>query len=315
MKHYTNTTGLPDFIYNLLSHDWYGGTNAKHDFSVTQMCNPVNMTILQNRHKDEIVEDIIDQYVNILGTGVHYLAELANKDKGFLVEERKYTTILDRVISGQVDLFSPLTGRMIDYKITKATTFIFGSRSEKYKAQLNFNKYLFEKNGYRVNSLDIVEFYRDFDEKTAKIDPKYPKSPIQVIPIPMLTNSAIEYEIRRYIMDYNKYIEVADSELPPCSVEERWERGGGFAVMKTGNTRATKLCNTKAEAEAYRGMNCKLSETYIEERPVTPIRCIDWCNVNKFCPFYKNYIQEKENEGKEKSDNARTCENNSRFGL
>lgn len=308
----TNNAGLPNYLYNLLSHEWYSGVNAEHDFSVTQMLNPIIMTILQNRHKDEIVEDVVDQYVKILGVGVHMLSEIANKDKGFILEKREYTKILGRTISGQVDLFIPSIGKMIDYKITKASTYIYGDRLEKYKHQLNFNKYLFEKAGHKVNSLEIAELYRDWDEKEAKLNPKYPKSPIQIIPIATMSNSLIEYEMQKYVAEYERLINVPDEKLPFCSAEDRWERGGNSALMKRGGKKAIKLFNSNSEAEEYRKKYYDVNDSsiYIEDRPVTPTKCISWCNVNKWCPFYKEYIKNQEKINVENTNNKYT-----EFGL
>mgnify|MGYP001486955026 CR=1 FL=1 len=81
---FTNKYNLPEYLYNLLSHEWYGGANAVHDFSVTQMCNPVCMTILQNRHKEDLESDVMDKYFQTIGTGIHHLAEIANKNKKYV---------------------------------------------------------------------------------------------------------------------------------------------------------------------------------------------------------------------------------------
>lgn len=312
---YTNKNGLPDYLFITLSHEWYGGAKAKHDFSVTQIGNPINMTLLQNRHKEELEEDVIDAYTRALGTGFHLMCEVAMKEyyksKGISfidgdgIEERRFLTFHNRVISGQIDLYVPITQKIVDYKVTKASSFIFGSREEKYNSQMNLNSYILRKNGIPVSSLEIAELYRDFDEKQAKFDVKYPKLPINIISIPMLTDAVIEFKLLNYIEEYDKFVNLPDSELPPCPPEERWERGGGWAVMKRGAKRAVKLCSTEKEAIAYRSANCSLAETYIEERPFEPIRCKSWCNVNKFCSHYQKYVKEHDEEvnKNEKTDN------------
>ena len=198
---FTNKYNLPEYLYNLLSHEWYGGANAVHDFSVTQMCNPVCMTILQNRHKEDLESDVMDKYFQTIGTGIHHLAEIANKNKKYVVEERKYITINDIVISGQVDLYSPLEQKMIDYKVTKAEASKFADKIEKYKTQLNVNKYIFEKNSFPVKTLEIVEIYRDWDKQKAKREVGYPQTPIVIIDVPVLSNPVIEFEIKKYISE------------------------------------------------------------------------------------------------------------------
>lgn len=299
---FTNKYNLPEYLYNLLSHEWYGGANAVHDFSVTQMCNPVCMTILQNRHKEDLESDVMDKYFQTIGTGIHHLAEIANKNKKYVVEERKYTTINDIVISGQVDLYSPLEQKMIDYKVTKAEASKFADKIEKYKTQLNVNKYIFEKNRFPVKTLEIVEIYRDWDKQKAKREAGYPQTPIVIIDVPVLSNPVIEFEIKKYISEYTRERELPDENLSPCSPKDRWETQKSFAVMKHGASRALKVCHSLIEAESYRSLNTKVAETFIEERDATPKRCIEWCDVNEFCPFYKKYMNKEEKPNEEKRE-------------
>ena len=311
---FTNKYNLPENLYKLKSHEWYGGANAVHDFSVTQMCNPVCMTILQNRHKEDIETDVMDRYFQTIGTGIHHLAEIANKDKKYVVEERKYITINDVVLSGQVDLYSPFEQKMIDYKVTKAEASKFSDKMDKYKKQLNVNKYIFEMNGFPVKTLEIVEIYRDWDRLRAMRESSYPQTPIVAIDIPVLSNSLIEYEIKKYISEYQSQKKLNDNELSPCSVTDRWESKASFAVMKHGASRALKLCNDILEAETYRSLNTKVQDTYIEERKPVPKRCVDWCEVNIYCPFYKEYMK-KQGEQNDTSEKPAIQSRNISFDL
>lgn len=289
---YTNNHNLPKYIYDILSHEWYGGSNAKHDFSVTQVGNPVGMTILQNRHKDEVSEDIMDSYVRALGTGFHLMCEEALKGQLLTrTEERLYIELEGKVISGQYDLYLPAERKLVDYKVTKATTYIFGGRADKYSSQMNTNRYILAKNGYSVDSLEIVELYRDWDKATSKADSRYPSSPINILPIEVVALDTIERKLRQYIAEYSKFENTPDNELPYCSAEDRWERNGGYAVMQKGKARAQRVLKSEREANLWlseKGLTGN-KDYYIDHRPATPIRCIDWCSVNKWCPFYRNY--------------------------
>ena len=59
--------------------------------------------------------------------------------------------------------------------------------------------------------------------------------------------------------------------------------------MKKGRKSALKLYDNKDMAEAITEIEqarAKPGEKFfIEERPTEPVRCLDWCPVQKFCDF------------------------------
>lgn len=286
----TNKMEFPDYIYNLFAHEWYSGADAPHDYSATQFCGTPTQAILQNRHRDEIETDIIDLVSKVLGVGVHYVAEIANKEHGFVVEKRQYMELDGKIISGQADLYCPKTGKIVDWKNTKATSYIYGGREPKYRTQLNINKLLFENAGLFVDELEIVEIYVDWTASKAKFDRQYPPTPVHVIRIGQNSRAETIAYMRQFIAECVALEGLKDSELPPCSPAERWERGGGWAVLQHGKSRAIRAgLESEAEAEMYRSKYTKVQDTYTERRQSTPVKCIDWCDVNKWCPFYKEY--------------------------
>jgi hypothetical protein len=66
-----------------------------------------------------------------------------------------------------------------------------------------------------------------------------------------------------------------------------WERPSKFAVMKKGQKKAVKLCDTEWNAEEYIGDNKGL---YIELRPGERTRCKSYCIVQNHCPQYKHSL-------------------------
>jgi hypothetical protein len=79
---------------------------------------------------------------------------------------------------------------------------------------------------------------------------------------------------------------------PPavCTPEERWEKPAKFAVMKGSNKRAVKLHDSMAEANKHMdNANAKVKGHWVEHRPGTDTRCVDYCPVKQFCW----YAQEK----------------------
>lgn len=311
---FTNKNNLPAYLHKILTHEYYGGANVVQDFSTTQFGNPVTMTILQHRHKDEIVSDSSDALMRVLGSGVHAVCEMAlSKEPNMKLEERLFVNVHGKVIGGQYDLYLTDSHTLIDFKLTKANSYIFGGRESKYSSQMNINKYILEKNGYMVDKMDIVEIYRDWDEKKAKIDTKYPPKAINITTIPAVTSAITEYRLKEYIDEYEKLKNTPDNLLPPCPPKDRWERGASFAVMKRGASRAVKLFETKDEATAFiNSGGVSVASHYIEERVPVPLRCIDgWCEVCSWCPFYADYMRKEEEKKGNLLNEKNTSDNKS----
>ena len=81
-----------------------------------------------------------------------------------------------------------------------------------------------------------------------------------------------------------------DSELAPCTADERWATADKWAIMKTGRKTALKVCESEEEANR---LLPELGGTNIEFRAGCSRRCEDYCNCNTFCPFYKKMIENK----------------------
>lgn len=289
---YTNKHHLPDYLVRILSNEWYSGANAKHDFSVTGFNQPVPLTILEQRHKDEIQEDVADTFVQLLGVGFHSLSEQALKDDiVYQTEKRNFILFDGYTISGQYDLYIPSIKTLVDYKVTKASSFIYGTKKDDYNLQMNLNKYILKQHDIEVKNMHIVELYRDYSKGQEKYNSAYPPSGINIIECDEYTDAVVEYKVAKFIQEYNRLKNLPDNMLPPCSPEERWEKGGEYAVMKQGGKRALKLFKTKNEAEIYRNNNCDMNITFIEKRPVELTRCNEWCRVNQWCPFYQAHLQ------------------------
>jgi hypothetical protein len=80
-------------------------------------------------------------------------------------------------------------------------------------------------------------------------------------------------------------------EPPECTDEERWMRPDSWAVMKVGNKRATKVHDSRHEAEKHLA---NLDGNFvIDHRRGEPIRCTgDYCNVSAWCRQYERWKKE-----------------------
>ena len=94
-----------------------------------------------------------------------------------------------------------------------------------------------------------------------------------------------------------KYEDVSDNELPMCTMEERWNDGNKYIVIKHGAKRATKIHETLEEAEEHlNNLNKNYPNAYeIQERLGEDKKCLEYCSACKFCPYYKEkYMKEDE---------------------
>jgi hypothetical protein len=94
----------------------------------------------------------------------------------------------------------------------------------------------------------------------------------------------IDVFIRHKVEEYERYSALKDSDIPPCSGEERWERAPKFAVMKTGNKRAVKLFDEQGPADQLASE--KGEGHYVEFRQGESVKCQSYCLCASYCNYY-----------------------------
>ena len=274
----TNIYNLPQAILNIMMRDVYQPTHKR--MRVTELIGAPLVKHLMIKHWKELTEDCSDGLWRLLGTSVHYILESGTPDDA-LGEERLSYTIGDTTISGKSDLYHE--EGIQDWKVTSVFSFLLGMKKE-WEAQLNVYKFLWERNGFPVKSLKINAILRDWQRSKAKFDLTYPQIPFVSMDVPMWDNALIvEYLFDRIAIH-------AQKPAPECTDEEKWKRPTTYAVTKPQNKRATKVCETKEEAEEYIKVKNegKPKDMYIiDERKGACIKCDDYCVVRDFCPYYK----------------------------
>jgi len=88
--------------------------------------------------------------------------------------------------------------------------------------------------------------------------------------------------------------EAGKDDPPVCSMQERWNPGTQWAMMKKGSKRAIKLFETESQANAAATFKNGMvtPKYYVEERPGEDKRCKFYCDVWKFCS-YGQLVHEK----------------------
>jgi hypothetical protein len=240
-------------------------------------------------------EDAIDRIWSVFGSAVHNVMENHASDEDF-VEQRYYIERLGRRVGGMIDAFD---GSVIsDYKVTSAWSVVYGSRKEHWTQQLNLYAHIMRSNGIEVKGLQIVAFLRDWDRNKAKQDYTYPQVPLLVMPIELWSETEAEAYLLSRLETHIVNEDLSDEELFQCSMEEVWARPDKYAVMKDGAKRATKVCDTLEEAEAYiENFGTKGGSLGVVKRPGQRTRCEDgYCSLSGFCNQFNEYKKEITNE-------------------
>lgn len=266
----TNRHNLPSAIVEAVKNDPYNPGDC--DISVTKLIDSPMIRQLTIDHKEEVEQDVSDCTWSLLGQAVHAILERVPLSPGARREERLYTTINGKVVSGQFDWLED--GELSDYKVTSVWSVIFGKSS--WENQLNVLAYLAHQNGIKVDRLSIVAILRDWQAMKVG-EGNYPATSIVKIPIPLWS---LEKQ-RQYI---ESRLKAHFEDEPTCSSEERWQKSASYAVLRDGRKSAIRVLSTEEEAGQYvvehgLGNDPKVS---IEKRPGEAKRCKE-CRVSKWC--------------------------------
>ena len=102
----TNLDVFPLPVQKFLMDDTYDG-GAMTDISATRLIDSPRIPRLRSEYSHEVVEDAKRRIAAALGTAFHSLMEkYAPED--WIVEERLYATVNEKIISGQIDAISPV---------------------------------------------------------------------------------------------------------------------------------------------------------------------------------------------------------------
>jgi len=293
----TNIYGLPEPFVNACKSA-YKYTPKR--YSVTTVLRGACEAILKRRHDEESEMDACDMVWMVLGTAVHKIFEEAEALPSQHKEMRIEMPVPETdgyVLSGIIDLFDEATGIITDYKT--ASVYKYMKRDwEDYRKQLLYYAVLLKANGFSPKQGRITLIFKDFSETEKLGKPDYPEHSVFEIWW-NYSEEELEAAEREIIERFKLIIELEskeDADLEPCSPEERWDKPAKWAVTKKGNKRATKLCDTEEEAHEeadtlMAGGKDKYEVTY---RAGEHSKCLKYCTVTKWCPFYQKEVANAE---------------------
>lgn len=263
----------------------------KH-YSVTSLLQPIRELLLKRRHYDEIEQDVSDMIWLIFGSAVHKIVEDADKT-GYAEYKLSQIIIDDYVLTGICDLYNEELFSVEDHK-TASVYKIINQDFNDWKNQGLMYAWMLRKLGKLVTKLRFHALMKDWsarDYRQAKYAGKfYPEHPIWTWEYEITEDDIIyieEFIINKFneIIEYEK---VSDDDLPICSMEDRWNNGDKYRVIKSGQKRALKICDSKEEAdELAKANNANVEIIKGEDR-----KCKDYCLCCKFCKYWKENVNE-----------------------
>ena len=324
MIQYSERPDLPHAIRMALADPYYSDGLEEHfdllpdgdrelykscHLSVTTLPRSPRQRILYNRHSEKVVLDPLSGFWKLFGHVIHTILE-KYPEPGDMVEQRLGVLVDGCYVHGAADLYKPHDCLLQDYKITKANSMLYGTKHE-YEAQLNVLAYIFRQHGHKVDILQNIFLFRDWDPRMIKEGSLYPREQIQVVNIPMWDDTKTITYIKARVNAHISNNHVADDILPNCSDQELWRRGpqykihkvdpktGQLALSTTGDGKLMRPKHTAdSMTEANKWMddiaNCvdgkgKRLMYDVVVKPAVATRC-NWCEVREFC---NQFIEEK----------------------
>lgn len=315
---FQNKYNLPGPVVTALTAELYDMKNPPENvISVTGLIKAPKVKILESRHDAEIEVDVSERLWMLLGTACHYVIEQASgyehitEGRWFLdcAEGKVYQCEGDDIpaqlwynpktiyLSGKFDLYDPTEKKLTDYKITSVWSWTLEKCMKKdHDQQLQMNAFALRLLGHSVEKLSIMMMFRDWSKTKAKTD--YPDLPVPMKEIftPLWNDDDIMRFIDERIKLHYEARKKTDDDIPVCKPEERWAKATKYAVMKVGKKRAEKLYDSKPEPEFMVKMH---PGCVLVERPGADTKCVDYCNANTFCNYWKDKYGNAEAETSE----------------
>ena len=293
---FTNKNNWPNYIADWCVSDDYEYSDNPYQLSVTTLFKPIQAYWLSVRHHDQLSMDISDLAASRRGSAIHDSIEKVKSDncikevrtnKEVVINSHTYT------ISGKFDILEQVEDdlwQLRDIKTTSVWSFIYDDKDEDYQKQLSMYRWL-NSDKYKIKDVGFIDFFfMDWQSSKAKMEDNYPSHWLMPAgkKINLLSLEDTENYMKERITLFDKYRHVVDNKLPPCTPQELWAKADSFAIMKKDARKATKLCNSKEEAEQY--MSDKKIKGFIQFRPGKVKRC-KYCAAASMCSQYTYLVK------------------------
>ena len=200
--------------------------------------------------------------------------------------EKSFERPLDQwLITGTADFI--VNGQLEDFKSTKCYAYQKQSSAEKFIQQGSIYRWI-APDIITEDHLVINYIFLDWMASKRKWEKNYPQS--QIIPQKHLLMSLVETEnfIRRKLTAITQGMNLQESQLPLCSMEELWQDKSVFKYYKdpTKTKRSTKNFDNGFAADNHR---IKMGTGIVREVPGKAKFC-KYCSAVTICDQAKNLI-------------------------
>jgi hypothetical protein len=272
------------------------------DISVTALNDSPRIQELRRRHDDQITVDISDLMWLLLGQVMHKILE-ESADPNAIAEQRILVPFDGWQISMKADHIDPIPSKpgkykICDYKITQTWAWRHGV-SKSQEAQNNLYAFGYGTKGIDCPEGELEMFIKDFSAFEQKMKPRdYPAREVVRVPVQRWDIPKTEAYLRERIAIHKHARTCSDSDLPICTMDERWGSPDRFAVKCVTNEKISdRACPgganfvSRTEAEAFVAKKGTGKQYVIEFRPGENKRCDrDACWVRRWCSTYNTII-------------------------
>jgi len=284
----TNKLNLPQPFVDVATND-HEYTEGR--YSVTELLGGTCEAILKRRHSDELTDDVADMVWAIFGSAVHEILQNSNESESQLkenwIECQLDGSLSGYSLSGIFDLYDDSTGIVTDYK-TAGTIKWQKQEFDDYKMQVLLYCWMLQQMGFEAWNGEIVMILRDWVKSKARFDSDYPQHQVQKVAW-RFNNHDMELAenfIAGWFTEVQEQEKRPDSQLIPCTQEQRWHKDDKWAVVKLGAKRATRVLDSE---DAANSLAAQLSEKqgkgfHVEYRKGEDTKCLMYCPVAQFCP-------------------------------
>lgn len=282
----TNRLGLPAPLVKAVSLTRHEPDAAPNTIRVSELIQPPQLRALTKKHEAELVEDASDRIWSLLGTLLHDILEKNAKGlDNHITEEELTIEVSGYKVVGHYDLSElVLDGEVLtDWKLTS----VFALKETEpvkpeWAAQINVYAELLRRAGRTVSKGQIVAIGRDWSKSRAMREKDYPQKQVLVKPVSIWNHETVRTYIEQRVELHHR---AGQGLWPDCTEEERWARPAKWAIMKKGNKKATKLCDSEKDALGWLDQILGGQKNYfIEHREGESTRCAGYCPVSSKCP-------------------------------
>lgn len=201
-------------------------------------------------------------------------------------EQRAEKQIEGYTVSGKFDMC--IEGQLYDFKSTSVYSYILGGRENDYILQGSLYRWL-HPDKITKDTIQINFIFTDFQNALARTQKDYPSSRIVSREYDLMSYDNTEAWVIEKIREFEKYKDLPEWEIPPCTPEDLWQKESTFKYYSNPDKttgRSTRNFTTFGEAEEFR---LEKGKGIVIESKEEPKACA-YCDGFAVCEQRRDYF-------------------------